>query len=240
MEPRRKPVSFPSMATAEFFPPGHRPYTDREEVLHALSHGLAIPLGVAALVVLVIRAEGAVAVSTAAIYGASVIAVYLASTLYHATFRSRWQAFFRTVDHAAIYLKIAGTYTPIALLALPPTTGIVLLTVVWTLAVTGIAVKVWKRNLPAEAKAERLSLIFYLGMGWAGVFAVWPLWQSLGPAGFGWLLAGGACFTVGAWIYSMHERMWSHLWWHVFTMAGSACHFVLIWRVLEPMAAVSG
>ncbi|WP_158259325.1 PAQR family membrane homeostasis protein TrhA [Hasllibacter halocynthiae] len=222
------------MANADFFPPGHRRYTAREEVLHALSHGIGVPLGIAALVVLVLRAEGGVAVSTAAIYGASVIAVYLASTLYHATFRTRWQGFFRTMDHAAIYLKIAGTYTPLALLALPPTTGIVLLTVVWTLAVTGIATKVWNRNLPAAARAERLSLLFYLGMGWAGVFAVWPLWQTLGPVGFAWLLGGGFCFTVGAWIYSMHERMYSHLWWHVFTMAGSACHFVLIWRVLGP------
>lgn len=220
------------MATADFFAPGIRPYTDREEVLHALTHGAAVPVAVMAATLLLLRAEGGAQVTSAAIYGASMVALYVASTLYHATWRSQRQALFRTIDHAAIYLKIAGTYTPMTLIALPPGPGIALLSVIWLLAAGGIGVKLARRGRPADVVYERLSLAFYLAMGWVGILAIGPIFAALGPGGFAWLMAGAGCFTVGAAIYAQQRWVYNHLAWHLFVLAGSACHFVMVWRVM--------
>ena len=220
------------MATADLFAPGIRPYTDREEVLHALTHGAAVPVAALGAVLLLIRAEGGAQVASAAIYGASMIAVYLASTLYHATWRSARQGLFRTLDHAAIYLKIAGTYTPMAIIALPPGTGTALLATVWLLAAAGIAVKLVRHGQMPCILGERLSLACYLAMAWVGIVAIVPIFAALGPATFGWLMAGAACFTIGAAIYAQHRLHYSHVAWHVFVLAGSTCHFVMVWRVM--------
>ena len=220
------------MATADLFPPGIRPYTDREEVLHALTHGAAVPVAALAAVALLTRAEGGAQVTAAAIYGASMVALYLASTLYHATWRTDRQGLFRTIDHAAIYVKIAGTYTPMTLIALPPGPGISLLSAIWLLAAAGIATKLARHGRPADIVGERLSLACYLAMGWVGVLAIGPIFTALGPAGFAWLMAGAGCFTVGAAIYAQQRWQYNHLAWHLFVLAGSACHFVMVWRVI--------
>lgn len=221
------------MATADLFPPGQRAYSDREEVLHALSHAVGVPLALWGLWLLLTRAEGGAEITGAAAFGLSAVAVYLTSTLYHATWRSTpWQRLFRMLDHAAIYLAIAGTYTPVLLIALPGAAGAAMLVLIWGLAAAGIAVKVARYRAPAARRSDRLSLIFYLGMGWCGLLVLWPLWAELGPVGFAWLLGGGLSFTVGAGVYAMHHLRYTHLVWHVFVMGGTACHFVLVWRLL--------
>ena len=229
------------MATADLFPPGQRSYTDREEILHAATHGAAVPFAILGLVLLILKAEGIAQTSAAAIYGASAVIVYLASTLYHATHRTSWHGAFRTFDHVAIYLKIAGTYTPLTLLVLPGATGIALLSVVWLLAAAGIAVKLARRHLPPTVAADRVSLGFYLGMGWLGVVLLGPLWSAMGSAEFALLLGGGFFYTVGAGVYSRQAMIYNHLAWHLFVIAGSACHFALVWRLVgAPVPELAG
>ena len=220
------------MASADLFAPGQRPYTDREEVWHAVTHGLAVPFAVLGLVLLILKAEGAAQTGVAAVYGASAVIVFLASTLYHATFRTSWHGLFRTFDHIAIYLKIAGTYTPLTLLVLPGATGIALLSVVWLLAAAGIAIKLACHNLPPTVTADRISLAFYLAMGWLGVFLLGPLWSALDVADFALLVGGGLLYSGGAAVYARQAMIYNHLAWHLFVIAGSVCHFILIWRLL--------
>ena len=229
---RQKPRYNGGMATADLFPPGQRPYTDREEIWHAVTHGAAIPFAVLGLVLLILKAEGATQTGAAAVYGASAVIVYLASTLYHATFRTSWHGTFRTFDHVAIYLKIAGTYTPLTLLVLPGATGIALLSVVWLLAAAGIALKIARRSLPPTVAADRLSLGFYLVMGWLGVVLLGPLWAALDTFDFALLVSGGLLYSAGAAVYARQAMIYNHLAWHLFVLAGSACHFALVWRLI--------
>ena len=232
-ERQSAPRTSSGMATADLFAPGQRAYSDREEALHALSHGAAIPVLLVGAWLLIARAEGAREVAGAAAFGLSAVAVYLASTLYHASWRSTpWQRLFRMLDHAAIYLKIAGTYTPLALLALPWATGTALLAGIWGLAAAGIGVKLWRYHAPAHRTADWLSLAFYLAMGWCGLLVLAPLWHTLAPAQMGLLLGGGLAFTAGAGVYAMHWLPYTHLVWHLFVMAGTACHFALVWTLI--------
>lgn len=155
------------------------------------------------------------------IYGAMLFALYLASTLYH-TLRGRAKAVFKKLDHCSIYLLIAGSYTPFALVSLRGPWGWSLLGAVWTLAVLGIVQEIWL------ARGERvLSLVIYVLMGWLALVAVVPLWQALTPAGFAWLAAGGACYTLGIAFYATdHKLRHGHGIWHLFVLAGSTCHFI--------------
>ena len=155
------------------------------------------------------------------VYGAMLFALYLASTLYHAL-RGRAKAVFKKIDHCSIYLLIAGSYTPFALVSLRGPWGWSLLGAVWTLAVLGIVQEIWL------ARGERvLSLVIYVLMGWLALVAVVPLWQALTPAGFAWLAAGGACYTLGIVFYATdHKLRHGHGIWHLFVLAGSTCHFI--------------
>lgn len=155
------------------------------------------------------------------VYGAMLVALYLASTLYHAL-RGRAKAVFQKLDHCSIYLLIAGSYTPFALVSLRGPWGWSLLGAVWTLAVLGIVQEVWLAR-----GARVLSLVIYVLMGWLALVAVVPLWQALTPAGFAWLAAGGACYTLGIAFYATdHKLRHGHGIWHLFVLAGSTCHFV--------------
>ncbi len=154
------------------------------------------------------------------VYGAMLVALYLASTLYHAL-RGRAKAVFQKLDHCSIYLLIAGSYTPFALVSLRGPWGWSLLGAVWTLAVLGIVQEVWLAR-----GARVLSLVIYVLMGWLALVAVVPLWQALTPAGFAWLAAGGACYTLGIAFYATdHKLRHGHGIWHLFVLAGSTCHF---------------
>jgi hemolysin III len=154
------------------------------------------------------------------IYGVALVLLYLASTLYHAL-RGRAKAVFQKLDHCSIYLLIAGSYTPFALVSLRGPWGWTLLGVVWGLALLGIAQEVWL------ARGARLwSMVIYVLMGWLAVVAVVPLWEALTPGGFAWLAAGGALYTLGIGFYATdHKLRHGHGVWHLFVLGGSTCHF---------------
>jgi hemolysin III len=154
------------------------------------------------------------------VYGVALVLLYLASTLYHGL-RGRAKAVFQKLDHCSIYLLIAGSYTPFALVSLRGPWGWTLLGVVWSLALLGIAQEVWL------ARGARVwSMVIYVLMGWLAVVAVVPLWQALTPSGFAWLAAGGALYTLGIGFYATdHKLRHGHGVWHLFVLGGSTCHF---------------
>jgi hemolysin III len=210
-------------------PPAARPSTRGEEIANTASHALALLLAIAGLPLLVANAlgmESGLAVAGAAIFGTTTILLYLASTLYHAVESPRLKGVLRRLDHSAIYLLIAGTYTPITLGVLRGSVGWALLAVIWTLAVAGVLFK-----LLAGARWRRLSTGLYIAMGWIALAAIEPLWLHMHPGGLAWLFAGGVAYTGGVAFYLLHDRLrYSHLVWHLFVVAGTLCHFVVVWR----------
>jgi hemolysin III len=193
------------------------------ERFNSISHLVGVFLAVAGAAVLVTEASlkgDPWRIVGFSIYGAMLIALYLASTLYHALI-GRAKAVFQKLDHCSIYLLIAGSYTPFALVSLHGPWGWTLLGVVWSLAVLGIAQEVWLAR-----GARRLSLVLYVLMGWLALTAVVPLWRALGPSGFAWLAAGGALYTGGIAFYATDHRVrHGHGIWHLFVLGGSTCHF---------------
>jgi hemolysin III len=189
---------------------------------HLAGTGLALA-GTAVLVVGAAQLADPWRIVSFSIYGAMLVALYLFSTLYHSV-RGRAKDVLRKFDHCAIYLLIAGTYTPFALVSLRGAWGWSLLGVVWGLAILGIAQEIWLAR-----GARWLSLAIYVAMGWLALVAVAPLWRALTPAGFGWLAAGGALYTGGIVFYATdHKLRHGHGVWHLFVLAGSACHFFTV------------
>jgi len=198
----------------------------RGERFNGLSHLAATLLaatGVSLLLALSARAMDAWQVTGIAIYGATLLFLFGVSTLYHST-RGRAKAVLRKLDHCAIYLLIAGTYTPFALVTLRGAWGWSLLGVAWGLAALGIA-----QEFFFGKGARIVSLAIYFAMGWMGLAALQPLAAGLGPAGLAWLIAGGTLYSGGIVFYALDERMRHfHGVWHLFVLAGSAAHFVAI------------
>jgi hemolysin III len=196
------------------------------ERFNSISHlvGACLALaGTAVLVTMAGRLGDPWKIVSFSIYGAMLIALYLFSTLYH-SLRGRAKDVLRKFDHCSIYLLIAGSYTPFALVSLRGAWGWSLLGVIWGLALVGIAQEIWLAR-----GARVLSMVIYLAMGWLALVAAWPLWRALSPAGFGWLLAGGLCYTVGIAFYATDRRLrHGHGVWHLFVMGGSTCHFVAV------------
>ena len=162
------------------------------------------------------------------VFGLSLVAMYATSTLYHsaknATIRRRW----RTADHAAIYVLIAGTYTPFCLVALEGPVGLTVCAVSWTMAMAGIGLKLF-----FTGRFRLLSTVTYVAMGWLIVFAAKPLVGAFGGWGLAWLVAGGILYSIGAIVYSL-KLPFGHATFHVFVLAGSYCHFVAVYRHLLP------
>jgi hemolysin III len=198
-----------------------------EELANIATHGFGLVASLAAfpvLLALAVRRGDASVVVGVAIFAATLVGAYAASTIYHSMPPGPRRVFWRRMDQAAVYLLIAGTYTPLALGALRGAWGWTLLVIVWVAALVGIAVKVGLRK-----EAPTLETIIYLGMGWLALVAIQPLLQSLGWAGFSWLLAGGLAYTVGALFLVCQSRIrYGHCAWHVFVLGGSACHGVAI------------
>lgn len=198
-----------------------------DELVNVATHGIGLIASLAAfpvLVVLAVRAGDAGAIVGVSIFAATLVAAYAASTIYHAMPAGPRRVFWRRVDQAAVYLLIAGTYTPLALGVLRGPWGWTLLAVVWAAAFVGIGAKVGMRT-----EAPRLETVTYLAMGWLVVVAIQPLVQRLGWTGFAWILAGGLAYSVGTIFLVCQNRIrFGHCAWHVFVLGGSACHAVAI------------
>lgn len=206
------------------------------EPFNAVSHGLGVLGAIAGLVYLVYRAESGLATLAMAVYGGSLVALFLASTLYHGVPADRRvRRILRRVDHVAIFLLIAGTYTPVTLLALSPGWGWSIFGVVWGLTIVGIVAKVVYVDIPRWANA-----VIYLAMSWTALVAVEPMIEVFPWGGLAWLLGGGVAYTLGAIIYAVEwpdplpDYVGAHGLWHVFVLAGSALHYVFIAGYVPP------
>lgn len=204
-----------------------------EEKLNAATHGLGASLALAGLFILVVASylHGSVwHLVSFSIYGASLVLLYLASTLYHSFADAKLKYIFRILDHAAIYLLIAGTYTPFTLVLLHGTLGWTIFGVVWGLAVIGIVFQVF-----FVTRFKLLSTICYIGMGWLMLAFVKPMIAVLPASGLAWLIAGGLFYTVGAVFYVYRWFPYNHAVWHLFVLAGSAAHFITILYYVLPI-----
>lgn len=240
---------------------GSTPQTPAEELANSLTHGLGVALSIAALVLMVVFAAThgtARDVVGSAIFGSTLILLYLMSTLYHAFRGPRVKLVFKVFDHSAIFLLIAGTYTPFCLSALRGAWGWTLFGLVWGLAVLGITFKaVFYGRLarvafqppPVDhlhavpglpeldpAFVKRMGWVstgIYLLMGWLIIIAALPLGRALSPHGLYWLFGGGFFYSAGAGIYSLEKLPFHHALWHLFVVAGSACHvFAVLFHVI--------
>ena len=201
-----------------------RAQTLGEEVANAVSHGIGFLLAAASLPVLVqfaSRQGGTANVVAASVFSVTMMLLYLVSTLYHALPAGRAKHWFNRLDHAAIYVFIAGSYMPWLLGALRGPWGWSLFGVVWTAASLGVAAKLFNR-----LRHPFWSTGLYVAMGWVAVVAIVPLVERVGGAGLAWLVAGGVAYTAGAVVFLLDNRIrYAHFVWHLFVIAGSACHF---------------
>ena len=208
-------------------------YSLREEVAHALSHGLGLLASIGGLATLVAAAwlrGDAWHIVGGAVFGATLVVLYASSTLYHGFRRPRVKRLFQRFDHAAIFLLIAGSYTPFSLVSLRGAWGWTLLAIVWGLAILGIALEV-------AGHSRRVSVALHLAMGWLVVIAAGPLARSLHPDGLLLLALGGAAYTLGVVFYAWQRLPYNHAIWHLFVMAGSTCHFACVLGYVIPPAS---
>jgi len=205
----------------------YRPQSRGEEIANSVSHGVGFLAAVAVLPVLTINAlqHGAAAVTGALVFGVSAALLYLTSALYHALTPERAKRVFRVLDHGAIYVLIAGTYTPFMLGVLRGPWGWSLLGAIWVLAIFGIVLKA-----RIGVRHPRLSTALYLAMGWLVVVAAKPLWEAVPISGLAWLAAGGLAYTAGVGFYAASRLPYRHFVWHLFVLAGTACHVVAVLR----------
>ncbi len=207
----------------------------------AITHFIGMLMAIFAAVPLLIKAAsepGRIYIISLAVYAASLILLYAASTTYH-TFdiSEKVNTILKKIDHMMISVLIAGSYTPVCLIVLKGKTGLILLSIVWAIAIAGILIKAFWVYCP-----KWVSSVLYIGMGWTCVLAFTQILNNMSPAAFGWLLAGGIIYTVGGVIYALklpifnnrHKNFGSHEIFHLFVMGGSACHFVVMYAFLLP------
>ena len=203
-----------------------RAQTLGEEIANSVTHGAGLVASIAALVLLVVWAAATGdpwRITAASVYGATLVLLYAASTLYHALPAPRAKVLFQRLDHAAIYLLIAGTYTPFVLVTLRGGWGWSLFGVVWGLAILGVALK-----SIFGARLTVLSTAVYVVMGWLVVIAAAPLAAALPAGGMRWLVAGGVLYTAGVVFFAWERLRYSHAVWHLFVLAGSTAHFCAV------------
>lgn len=209
-------------------------YSVAEEVANSVSHGLGMIFGIVGLVLLLDQAIDAnadvLSITSLSIYGGSMILLYLASTLYHAIPFERAKRALKTFDHCAIYLLIAGTYTPFLLISLRTPLAITLMAVIWGLALVGIILKI-----VFVYRFKRLSLATYLTMGWLSLIAVYQLALSLSTGGLVLLAVGGVIYSLGVVFYVNKRLPYNHAIWHVFVLGGTVCHFLAIYYYVIPI-----
>lgn len=206
--------------------PASMDYSHSEEIANSVTHGLGTILSLGGTGVLVVQASisgDPWKIVSASIYGLSLVTLYLMSTLYHSARSARAKHIFKILDHTAIYLLIAGTYTPFTLVSIRGGWGWSLFGVLWGLSIAGIFFKiVWIGRL------KKLSLAIYLIMGWLIVIAIKPILTHVPPGGLLWLLAGGCAYTFGVVFYIWKSLPYHHAIWHLFVLGGSICHFFAV------------
>ena len=203
-----------------------------EERVNIVSHAIGFIMSIVALVLLVRYASiygNAWHIVSFSVFGVSLMVLYAASTVYHSAKNPHFRRKMRIVDHASIYILIAGTYTPFTLVTLNGFTGWVVFGVTWGMAVTGIILK-----LLFTGKYDAISTMMYVFMGWVIVFAINPLIENLSSDGLFWLVAGGMAYTTGAILYSIKKIKFNHAIFHLFVLLGSFCHFISVYFYILP------
>jgi hemolysin III len=198
-----------------------------EELANTISHGIGLGAAIVATPVLLLaalrRGDNGFFIG-AIVFTATISILYLGSTLYHAWPETRAKSILRTFDHSAIFLLIAGTYTPFALGPLRGGGGLPMLGLVWTLALLGVLMKTTR----GPSRHPKLAMTLYLGTGWIGVVVIRPLALSVPSSAVVWLIAGGVAYTVGTLFYANKRLRYSHFIWHLFVLAGTSCHFAAV------------
>ena len=214
---------------------GENGYSLGEEIAHAVSHGIGILLSIAGLAVLVAFASlygNAWHITSSSIYGATLILLYTASTLYHGIPQPAVKQVLRRIDHAAIFLLIAGTYTPFTLVNLRGEWGWTLFGLVWGFALLGVVLET-----VVKKRIKWLSLTLYLGLGWLVLIAIEPLLDAVATGGLVLLLAGGLSYSLGVVFYVRKQMAYHHAVWHLFVLAGSVLHFFSVFFYVLPPAS---
>ena len=209
-------------------------YSVAEEIANSVSHGLGMLFGIVGLVLLLVQANDlnadTMSIASLSVYGGSMILLYLASTLYHAITLEKAKRVLKTLDHCAIYLLIAGTYTPFLLITLRTPLAMTLMSVIWGLALLGIALKIM-----FVYRFKKLSLATYLVMGWLALIAVYQLSLSLATGGLVLLGLGGVIYSLGVVFYVNKRIPYNHAIWHLFVSGGTICHFFAIYLYVKPI-----
>ncbi|EKM0361620.1 hemolysin III family protein [Cronobacter turicensis] len=207
-------------------------YSLAEEIANSISHGIGLVFGIVGLVLLLIQAvdsnASAIAITSYSLYGGSMILLFLASTLYHAIPHARAKIWLKKFDHCAIYLLIAGTYTPFLLVGLKSPLAHGLMVVIWGLALLGILFK-----LTIAHRFKVLSLVTYLLMGWLSLVVIYQMVIKLAPASVTLLAAGGIIYSLGVIFYVCKRIPYNHAIWHGFVLGGSVCHFLAIYLYIR-------
>ncbi|MEW9799079.1 PAQR family membrane homeostasis protein TrhA [Alteromonas sp. CYL-A6] len=201
-----------------------RAYSVLEEWMNSITHGLGFIAAVVGLVFMLFRADDPLTITAAAIYGSTLILMFLSSTLYHAIAHDKAKGILKLFDHSAIYLLIAGTYTPLLLVSIGGWLGITMTAVIWSLAVGGVAFK-----LIAQHRFPKISVMTYLLMGWIALGLIYPLYLALPGAGLWLLVGGGLCFSIGVLFYVAKRVKYTHAIWHLFVLGGCSCHYFSIY-----------
>jgi hemolysin III len=197
------------------------PYSRKEEQLNVISHAIGVLFAVWVMCDLFKQSDNIKAYISTTVYSASIFILFLSSTLYHASIQPKLRAFYKKCDHCAIYLLIAGTYTPFLLLSLTDTWTWATLSFIWAVAIAGVAYKVMVKN-----GNKNISLATYLLMGWFALIIVYPLYFAVDTMALYWLLAGGILYSLGTVFYSAKSTQYSHAIWHLFVIAGCVCHYI--------------
>ena len=207
-------------------------YTPREEFAHAITHGIGILLGIVGLILMMVKASqfgDAWHITSTAIFGVSMVLLYAASTAYHAVSREPLKALLRKIDHGAIFVLIAGTYTPFLLVTLRGAWGWSLFGVVWGLGILGLVLKFW-----FTGRFRVVSTLLFLIMGWLIIIAVKPLVAALPTDGFKWLLIGGLSYSLGTVFYLWKKLPYNHAIWHLCVLGGTIGHWIAIYYYVIP------
>ncbi|WP_374440075.1 hemolysin III family protein [Epilithonimonas sp.] len=204
----------------------------KEELLNVITHGFGILLSVIALILMLIYSVvsgSSMALATSLVFGISLITLYSASTVYHAVYKLKWKKICQRIDHLSIYILIAGTYTPIALLGLKGAWGWTMFGCAWGLAIIGFIFKFspLRRN-------EKISLSLYALMGWMCIIAIKPMLENLSSGAITFIILGGLCYTLGIYFYAKDRKPFYHPIWHLFVLGGSIMHFCAVFFFIMP------